>query len=173
MDIEYYVEPVFKIEFLKLKVNEFKNKKKRIEKVLKNFPEVGNDYFYSNRDKGDFTNELAEILGDEFNFMSKSYNSKIDLQNAWSVTYGKGHYHVPHNHGAEGYAGILYLDINPEHAPTTYIQPWNDDRGKSVLFKPEVEEGDIVIAPKFITHYSEPNKITDLKRIVGFDFNLV
>ena len=42
--------------------------------------------------------------------------------------------------------------------------------GKSVLFKPPVEEGDIVVAPKFITHYTEPSKMQEAKRIIGFDF---
>ena len=34
MDIKYEIEPVFKIEFFKIKCIDFKNKKKKLEKAL-------------------------------------------------------------------------------------------------------------------------------------------
>ena len=40
MDIKYEIEPVFKIEFFKIKCCDFKNKKQKIEKVLEQFPEI-------------------------------------------------------------------------------------------------------------------------------------
>ena len=40
MDIKYEIEPVFKIEFFKIKCCDFKNKKQKIEKVLEQFPEM-------------------------------------------------------------------------------------------------------------------------------------
>ena len=39
MDIKYFIEPVFKIEFFKIKSVNFKNKKYDIEKILKQYPE--------------------------------------------------------------------------------------------------------------------------------------
>ena len=35
MDIKYFIDPIFKIEFFKIKSINFKKKKKAIEKVLK------------------------------------------------------------------------------------------------------------------------------------------
>ena len=55
---------------------------------------------------------------------------------------------------------------------TTYIQPWNNEKDKSVLYTPPVEEGDIMIVPQFLTHYTEPNKTYFKKRIISFDFIL-
>ena len=40
MDIKFEIEPIFKIEFFKIKCIEFKQKKKAIEKVLKHYPEM-------------------------------------------------------------------------------------------------------------------------------------
>ena len=55
---------------------------------------------------------------------------------------------------------------------TTYIQPWNNENDQTRLYKPLVEEGDIMIVPQFLYHYSEPNEIKFKKRIISFDFNI-
>ena len=81
-------------------------------------------------------------------------------------------YHVPHNHSSTGYCGILYLDMKPDSPKTTYIQPWNNQEDRSVLYSPEVKPGDIMIVPQHLWHYTEPNKINFKKRILSFDFVL-
>ena len=111
MHIKYEIEPVFKIEFFKIKCINFKNKKEHLEEVLKMFPEMPFPNFYSNRNKADFTWQLQEIFKEEFSLIRTKYNTKIDVTRAWSVTYDKGHYHVPHNHSSQGYAAILYLQM--------------------------------------------------------------
>ena len=42
MDIKYEIDhlPIFKIEFFKIKCIDFKNKKKKLEKVLERYPEM-------------------------------------------------------------------------------------------------------------------------------------
>ena len=91
MDIKYFIEPIFKIEFFKIKCIKFKEKKIAIEKALNKYPEMPFDNFYSNRNKADVTTELRQIFKDEFSLISTKFNSKILLQRAWSVTYDKGH----------------------------------------------------------------------------------
>jgi hypothetical protein len=173
MEIKYEIEPKFKIEFFKIKCIKFKHKKLAIEKVLNKYPEIPFPNFNSNRNKADITKELRQIFKDEFNLISTKFNSRILLQRAWSVTYDKGQYHVPHNHSSQGYAGIIYLQQRKDSPKTTYIQPWNNDRDESVLYAPEVEQGDIMIVPQFLTHYTEPNKTYFKKRILSFDFTLL
>ena len=172
MDIKFEIEPVFKIEFFKIKCIDFKNKKKKLEKALARYPEMPQANFNSNRNKCSIHTEFREIFKDEFNLITTKFNSKILLQRVWSVVYHKGHYHVPHNHSSQGYAGILYLDMKPNSPKTTYIQPWNNENDRSVLYTPEVNEGDIMIVPQFLTHYTELNKINFKKRILSFDFIL-
>jgi hypothetical protein len=53
---------------------------------------------------------------------------------------------------------------------TTYISPFNNENDETVLYSPEVAEGDIMIVPQFILHYTEPNKTFFKKRILSFDF---
>ena len=172
MDIKYEIEPVFKIEFFKIKCVEFKQKKLAIEKVLDKYPETPQTNFYSNRNKAEITRELRDIFKHEFNLISTKFNNKILLQRAWSVTYNKGDYHIPHNHGSQGYAGIIYLQQRKNSPRTTYIQPWNNEEDRSVLYPPEVEQGDIMIVPQFLMHYTAPNKTYYKKRIISFDFTL-
>ena len=46
------IDTPFKIEFLTIQTNNFKEKKKLINKELKKYPEKRLENFYSNRDKG-------------------------------------------------------------------------------------------------------------------------
>ena len=172
MDIKYEIDPIFKIEFFKIKCIDFKNKKKKIEKALSMYPEMPQANFVSNRNKCNINEEFRNIFKDEFRLIETKYNSKILLQRVWSVIYNKGDYHVPHNHSSIGYCGILYLDMKPDSPKTTYIQPWNNEKDLSVLYTPKVKSGDIVIVPQFLYHYTEPNKIKFKKRIISFDFTV-
>ena len=58
MDIKYEIEPVFKIEFFKIKCIDFKNKKKKLEKVLARYPEMPQANFSSNRNKCSINTEF-------------------------------------------------------------------------------------------------------------------
>ena len=60
--------------------------------------------------------------------------------------------------------------MNKKSPLTTYLQPWQTEEDKTKLYKPEVVEGDIMIIPQFIYHYTEPNTINFKKRIISFDF---
>ena len=62
MDIKYFIEPIFKIEFFKIQCVNFKGKKEHIEKILDQYPEIPFPNFYSNRNKANITWELQEIF---------------------------------------------------------------------------------------------------------------
>ena len=51
MDIKYDIDPMFQIEFFKIRCIDFKNKKKKLEQALARYPEMPQDNFSSNRDK--------------------------------------------------------------------------------------------------------------------------
>ena len=98
----------------------------------------------------------------------------VAIQDIWSVSYSKGEYHSPHNHGSLGWAGILYLDLPKDSPGTSYLQPWNDIQNDTSIYHPvKVVEGQIVVVPQFVTHFSPPNKSTKKKRIISWDMNLI
>jgi len=170
--INYTIEPIFKIEFFKITSVKFKEKKEHLEKILQQYPEIPFDNFYSNRNKANFTWELKEIFREEFQLIQARFNTKINLTRAWSVSYEKGQFHVPHNHSSRGYTGIIYLDLKKDSPKTIYIQPWNNEKDQSVLYSPDVKEGQIMIVPQSVMHFTKPNKINFKKRIISFDFDL-
>tara|TARA_R100000664_G_C2758700_1_gene147841 strand:+ start:5323 stop:5841 length:519 start_codon:yes stop_codon:yes gene_type:complete len=172
--VQYFIEPLFQIEFFKIKSCFWQRKKKLLNKVLQKHPESLILDFYSNRDKADFIKEFLQIFKEEFQLISTKYNSKIKLDRIWSVTYKKNQFHVPHNHGSTGYAAILYVDMDKTSPVTTYIRPWNNTETDTTVFTdPPVEEGDLVIVPQFLMHFTNPNKTSFKKRIVSFDFHLI
>ena len=58
-------------------------------------------------------------------------------------------------HGSIGHCGILYLDMHKKSPVTCYLQPWNNDKDRSVIYEPNVEEGDIVVIPQHIVHLQD------------------
>mgnify|MGYP003136186736 FL=1 len=165
------IKAPFKINFLTIKTEGFFLKRKEINKKLKKFPEKRYANFHSNRQKCTMEKDFVKIFEDEFLKISKYFQSQMNLESCWSATYSKGDYHVPHNHGSTGYCGILYLDMHKKSPSTVYMQPWNDDFDNTLLYEPSVEEGDIVIVPKFVVHFTRPNLVSFKKRIISFDFN--
>ena len=55
MDIKYDIDPMFQIEFFKIRCIDFKNKKKKLEQALARYPEMPQANFSSNRDKCSIT----------------------------------------------------------------------------------------------------------------------
>ena len=174
MDIRYTVLSPFKTDFLKIKCADFKNKKELFQNELNKFKEKRLPNFYSNKNSANLEKPFTQIFEPEIDLMKSHFNSKINIQKVWSVSYDHGDYHIPHNHGSIGYAGILYFNMekNFHGQRTIYLQPWNNQDDKSVLFEPDVEEGDIMIVPQFILHFTRPNLSSGIKRIVSFDFKI-
>ena len=121
---------LFNIPMWSIPTLNFSKKKKQLETLCKSFPEKkhGMQTFFTNRqsDRTGFVEAFSNICGEELNMLSKKLQKDIQIEDIWSVSYKKGDYHTPHDHGSTGLAGILYLNM-PKKAPVTqYIQPWND-----------------------------------------------
>ena len=52
------------------------------------------------------------------------------------------------------------------------MQPWQNEKDMSLFVEPNVKAGDIVIVPKFIHHYTKPNKTDYKKLVMSFDFKV-
>ena len=155
----------------------FSKKKKQLNTLCKAYPERkhGLQNFYTNRqfDRSGFAEAFTNIIGDELEMLSKKLTRTIVVEDIWSVSYKKGDYHTPHDHGSVGLTGILYLDMPKDGAITQYIQPWNDWISDNTIYSPlPVKEGDIVVVPKFVRHFTEPHKSKKIKRIISWDMQL-
>ena len=168
---------LFTIPMWRLPTLNFKKKKQQLEKLCKAYPETkhGLQTFYTNRqiNRTGFAEAFSNILADELEMLSKRIKKTIVFEDIWSVMYKKGDYHTPHDHGSTGLAGILYLNMPKDGAITQYLQPWNDWISDRTIYYPlPVREGDIVVTPKFVRHFTEPHKSNKLKRVISWDMNL-
>ena len=169
---------LFSIPMWSLPCLNFSTKKKQLEQLVKSFPERkhGIQTFATNRqkDRSGFAEAFSKICGDELNMLSQKIKKDIQVEDIWSVSYKKGDYHTPHDHGSTGLSGILYLNM-PKKAPVTqYLQPWNDWYSDRTIYYPyPVSEGMIVVVPKFVRHFTEPSKETKIKRIISWDMKIL
>ena len=169
---------LFNIPMWSIPTLNFSKKKKQLEQLVKGFPEKkhGLQTFATNRqsDRTGFVEAFSNICGEELNMLSKKLQKDIQIEDIWSVSYKKGDYHTPHDHGSTGLAGILYLNM-PKKAPVTqYIQPWNDWYSDRTIYYPlPVNDGTIVVTPKFVRHFTEPNKDTKIKRVISWDMKIL
>lgn len=163
--INYYMEPL---------CNNWLEKKQQITDILNAYPEVKqpNTHFASNRqyNRDGLREAFLNIFNEEITKFQAQIQQEIIIEDIWSVLYVKDDFHIPHNHGSTGYAGLVYLDFDNQSSNTYYLQPWNnlttDHTDISFL---NIREGSMVIMPKFITHYTLPHKSTNPKRILSFD----
>ena len=156
----------------------FTKKKKQLQQLVKSFPEKkhGLQTFATNRqsDRTGFAEAFSNICGDELNMLSKKLQKDIQIEDIWSVLYKKGDYHTPHDHGSTGLSGILYLNMPKKGPVTQYLQPWNDWYSDRTIYYPlPVNEGTIVVVPKFVRHFTEPNNDTKIKRVISWDMKIL
>tara|TARA_R100000664_G_C2735335_1_gene124909 strand:+ start:459 stop:983 length:525 start_codon:yes stop_codon:yes gene_type:complete len=168
---------LFTIPMWSLPTLNFTKKKKQLERLCKAFPERkhGMQTFATNRqnDRTGFDQAFTEICSDELNMLSQKLKRDIQIEDIWSVSYKKGDYHTPHNHGATGLTGILYLNMPKDGALTQYLQPWNDWITDNTIYYPmPIKEGSIVVVPKFVRHFTEPHKSNKIKRIISWDMKI-
>ena len=168
---------LFTIPMWSIPTLNFSEKKKQLEKLVKAFPEKkhGVQTFATNRqsDRSGFAQAFTNICSEELNMLSKRIKKDIHMEDIWSVSYKKGDYHTPHNHGATGLTGILYLNMPKDGPVTQYIQPWNDWQSDRTIYYPlPVVEGTIVVVPKFVRHFTEPSKSKKIKRIISWDMKI-
>ena len=169
---------LFTIPMWSLPTLNFSKKKKQLEQLCKSFPESkhGLQTFSTNRqsDRSGFAEAFSNIVGEELGMLSKKIQRDIQIEDIWSVSYKKGDYHTPHDHGSTGLAGILYLNMSKKAPVTQYIQPWNDFiSDRTIYFPAPVVEGTIVVTPKFVRHFTEPSRDTKIKRIISWDMKII
>ena len=169
---------LFQIPMWSLPTLNFSKKKKQLEKLCKAFPEKkhGMQNFYTNRqrDRTGMADAFNNIIGEELQMLSQKIEKDIQIEDIWSISYKKGDYHSAHNHGSVGLTGILYLN-QPKDAPVTeYIQPWNDWYSDRTIYYPlSIKEGDIIVVPKFVKHFTKPSTSKSVKRVISWDMKIV
>ena len=166
---------LFEIPFYSISISDWKNKKSKINEVLKDYPAVKlpQQNFLTNRQQSrkKLIPKFLKIFQNDFKEFLLAVQADMKIKDIWSIVYKKHHDQIIHNHGSIGYSGVLYLNFNPTvHLPNTYLQPWNHaELDVSVFNRVPVQEGMIIIVPSFINHFVPPNTSSVPREIIGFD----
>jgi hypothetical protein len=171
-------EILFKIPVLIIDIDNWKIKKNKLIKLLKNYPEekIGLLNFYTNKSiiDVDCITKFSEIFKKEFEELTQFLKTSINIKNVWSVSYKQNNFQTVHNHGALGFTGIIYLDLPKNYPPTYFVQPWNNfiTNNTDYVKIDDVNEK-IILVPSFVNHFSNPNLTKKDKRIVSFDLDIL
>ena len=89
----------------------------------------------------------------------------FDFAKTWYSRQSKGDGHPEHNHGAIGFASVMYVKFNPEvHKSTEYRFPKTDYYNSF-----PTEEGDIVLFPSMLMHRAPPNEVDEERIIIAIN----
>ena len=171
-------EILFTIPYWKIQTINFEKKKKELTKLLESYPEeekTGVQTFATNRpaDRSGFAKHVSSIMNEELKALAAEIETDFGITEVWTVSYDKGDNQSPHNHSSMGLTAILYLDLSKDSPVTEYIQPWNDYEEDSCRYiAVPIVEGDIVLVPSFVFHFSNPNESNSKKRIISWDMKI-
>ena len=133
---------------------------------------VSTDFLHQEKDsRGAYFDLFDEFIKPVLEQFVQDTGHEIFIRNVWTQRAKKGDYHVPHNHGSNGWAAVLYADYNPNiHSATTFISPFTEfSSGDHMDFTPDVKEGDIIFFPSQLLHYANPNTSDKERVIVSFN----
>jgi len=120
-----------------------------------------------------YRDSFLEIFSQEMQEFGKEIGvDSFTVEKIWTVEYKKNDFHDAHTHSRSNFTGILYLDFIPqEHSPTFFIFNQIDPITKKTLinYPRDIDEGDILIVPSDLLHYTRPNTSNLSKRVVSFD----
>ena len=99
-----------------------------------------------------------------------TFTQQVDIQDytlsePWFQQYHQTDTHCWHRHPKSVYNVVYYLELPPDSHPTVLRNPLNIQQ----MITPNVQQGDLLIFPSFITHCSPPNPSTHRKSIIAFN----
>ena len=95
------------------------------------------------------------------------------VTSAWIEQAQTFHQHLPHDHGHETFSCILYAEYDEQtHDPVSIISPYKSPEGMTFHYNPRVKEGDIVVIPGNVLHFTTQNRSVKPRTVVVFNLML-
>jgi len=170
------IKSIFQIQKINHSILQWEKKKKNfLEKIqdLK-YQEV---HFMSTKNIPQPINLIelfTTVFKKELTLLEKTIKTKFKIEDVWVIHYKQFQEHVIHNHGDKGLLGIIHLNHLPKHISTRFLMPLNDmTTGRSIIYKDEAKEGDMVLMPAPIYHYAPFNQLKEVRSIIGFNLQLL
>jgi len=168
-----------------LETSNWLDKKDKLLALTKNKKKIGDvgydecfsDYHTESVERN-YVKEFTTILADDFFEFGKYFINKnprfndLIIDTVWTQTYTKTQGMPSHTHGYGLISGVLYADFDETHEGTVFQSPINDPyMGGTMTWTPPVKEGDMVLFPSNLIHYSRASQ-SDVERTI-IAFNIV
>ena len=151
-------------------------KKQRLLRHLDTVDMVQGDEQVLSDYRGDnsYVNEITDILSDELSWFGNDYSCNPHIVRAWYERALPYMYHPVHNHGHGGFSAVLFIEYNKQyHRPTNFIAPFDHFiTGEQLTYEPHVEEGDLILFPSFLHHYTHPHTSEHRRTVLSFNITV-
>ena len=169
---------MFAIPYWKFVLKDWEEKKKKIHTLLEQYPCIkheGQNFLTNRRLSHDpaalFLEECLNLFSEPLKDFAREIKTNLKISRAFATAYDKGQEQILHNHGKTLFSAMIYVDLDPiDHSPTVYKQPFNQFDSANVCFiKLETKEGDMIIVPSSIEHFSPVNNSSKRKTVIALD----
>ena len=141
---------------------------KEIELISKSFF----DYMMDTYENSEGYIQDFPYNGDKDIYYDESQHGML-VTSAWIEQAQTFHQHLPHDHGHELFSCILYAEYDEEtHDPVSIISPYKSPEGMTFHYNPRVREGDIVVIPGNVLHFTTQNRSVKPRTVIVFNLML-
>ena len=185
-----HIENMFSIPVIKYRCHNWKQKKQDFLALLNEQTlTMGEESVYSDYgdyktltaehsmglyDTPDYLNRVRELLKEEMTWFANDLKADPQIVRAWFERALYKCHHPVHTHGHGGWSAVLFIEYDPTvHTPTVFIAPFNHFvTGMQLTYMPEVEEGDLILFPSFLLHYTQLNESHVQRTVASFNMTV-
>ena len=92
------------------------------------------------------------------------------VTSAWIEQAQTFHQHLPHDHGHETFSCVFYAGFDEtSHDAATLVSPYKSPDGMVYQYLPNIKEGDILVIPGNILHYTTQNRSVKPRTVIVFN----
>ena len=123
------------------------------------------------RSSDTYLDTISDILSDEMSWFAHDYQCNPHIVRSWYERALPYMYHPTHNHGHGGWSAVVFIEYNDKvHTPTNFIAPYDHFiTGEPLIYTPNVKEGDIILFPSFLHHYTHPHTSEERRTVLSFN----
>lgn len=173
------ISTMFSIPLVRYSLSDWDSKKRFLMSTLESRQlTMGSERVWSDyADKSSENLLLSTITGtlrDELDQFAQDFRCEPSIVRAWFEKAYQNNHHPVHNHGHGGWSAVLYLDYAPdEHTPTIFVSPFDHFiTGEQLTYVPDVKEGDLILFPSFLHHYTQPNESEIPRAVLSFNLTV-
>jgi hypothetical protein len=171
---------LYSIPYYKYTVSDWQLKKVKMQESMSHQVfsrnEVNDVSFFSSDRKNyrNYINNFLSIFDEELQeFGNELKLESFKIEDIWTVRYDKGDFHAVHNHGSCNLSGILYFDQDEqEHTSTNFVVGQDNIKNFTQIVSPPMKEGEIIIFPSNLLHFTTPNNSDKPRRVISFDITI-